>query len=485
MKQFFFFLMSLCALLPLRLSAQNPTNTIAIPNPSFENWSTGEGYEVEALVYLTLPVYEDFTYPTGWNYPSYPVNEDFSYSSLTINVNTNLPLMKITDENSSVVDGSHAIKMQSFMLSDIINSTVYNLAQSSLDESLTTSVFPTVLSTGVVDIDEFLPMMYTITSSLGSLYQLMMAFSDVDVNSVINGGIALNGAIPDKLTGYYKYTSAGDGDNGGIMILGTKYNPTTNKREVVGGGYTTALTDTSVYTRFEVTYSPLSEIYPSAPYEEADSLIVFLFSSANSEPQQGSVLYLDNLQLSAQEEIIPEDTCSAVFDLHVIEVDTTHATIGWSFDGDPNHFEAEYGIHGFTPGSGTLVNVSESFVYLSNLLPDTEYDIYVRCGCLNDLWGEWSMISFHTDTLPIDHTGIQNFTEDNLQVYPNPAQGQCILQFNGELPKMVRLFSIDGALLLEMVPDKETFEFTLPASGVFILSCEMREGIVNRKIVNR
>jgi hypothetical protein len=593
MKHISILLLALSILFSLSSTAQTQDSTITIPNPSFEEWSTGSGYSVTVL-FFPLSVYSSYTYPTGWDYPTYPVNESITYSGMTVNVNTNLPLLKVSNVTGDVPDGGHALKLQSFMLSDIISSTVYNLAASSLDPMLTSTVFPTVLSTGVVDIDMFLPMMYDITSNLGSFSQLMSAFNGLDVNTIIDGGIALDSVVPDRLTGYYKYSSATVGDNGGILMLGTKYNPATHKREVVGGGYTVALTDTTEYIPFEVFYSPLSDINPSTPYIEADSLILLLFSSANITPQQGSALFLDHLQLWAQEEVIPEDTCSAVFNLHLIDVDTMHATIGWGFEGDPDHFEAEYGVQGFSQGTGTTVGTTESFLHISDLLPDTHYDVYVRCVCDTDLLGEWAMMTFHTDTLvppappviedtcsavfdlhlievdtmaatigwsfegepdhfeaeygvqgfaqgsgttvgttesflhlsdlqpdthydlyvrcvcdtdlfgewavmtfhtdtlvpptpvdPVDSTGIQTLTADKMLVYPNPAHGQCMVQFECETPSVVRLFTIEGVLMQEFTPATESFELILPGSGVFLLVCDMKEETVVRKIVSR
>ena len=587
MKRVFLLVSAICLLFSLNVNAQAQDSTIAIPNPSFENWSNGNGYSVIVVVF-PLQVYSSYTYPTGWNYPTYPVNESITYSGMTVNVNTNLPLLKVANQTSGAVDGSHALKMQSFMLSDIISSTVYNLASSSLDPMLTTTVFPTVLSTGAVDIDNLLPLLSTLTSSLGSLSQVLSTFINVDLNTLIAGGVVLNGATPDKLTGYYKYTSAVGGDNGGILILSSKYNTATHKREIVGGGYTVALTDTSNYAPFEVNYTPISDVYPSFPNVEADSLIILMLSSANATPQQGSALFLGNLQLWAQQAavadtcsavfnqhvievdtnsatigwgfegnvfdfeveygaqgfaqgggttlhpsesfmhlsnlqpgtcydiyvrcgcgnnlwgnwssitfctdtlvppVIPDpDTCSAVFNLHVINVDTTSATIGWAFEGNVFDFEVEYGAQGFAQGSGTTLHPSESFLYLTDLQPDTYYDIYVRCGCGNDLWGNWAMMTFHTDTLPSvidDSVGIHNYVNYEVKIYPNPAHGHCTLHFGQELPKVVRLYSIDGALLKEWIPQKETMELRLPESGAFLFYCETKSGVVVRKVVNR
>ena len=688
MKRVFVLFLAFCFLFSLNLNAQTQDSTIAIPNPSFESWSTGSGYSVTVL-FFPLSVYSSYTYPTGWNYPTYPVNETVTYSGMNVNVNTNLPLLKVANETSSVPNGSHALKMQSFMLSDIISSTVYGLASSSLDPMLTTTVFPTVLSTGNVDIDNLLPLLSTLTANLGNLSQVLSTFVNVDINTLIDGGVSLNGVQPSKLTGYYKYTSATSGDNGGVLILGTKYNTTTHRREAVGGGYTVALTDTASYAPFEVLYTPLSEVNSSYPYMEADSLIIMMLSSANATPQQGSALFLDNLQLLAvtsptptdtcaavanltvqgvdtmhatlnwtctgtpdhfeleygvqgfahgsgttvnvngntytlsslqpdthydayvrsvcsstlasdwvmvsfhTDTLVPPvipapDTCSAVFNLHVIEVDTNSATIGWAFEGDVLDFEAEYGAQGFTQGSGTTLHPSESFLHLSNLQPGTCYDIYVRCGCGSNLWGnwssitfctdtlvppvipdpdtcsavfnlhvinvdttsatigwafegdpdqfeaeygiqgftqgngttvhltesylylqdllpgtcydvyvrclcdtlggEWSMITFCTDTLVppvIDTVGIHNYVNCEVKIYPNPAYGHCTLHFGQERPEMVRLYAITGELLQEIVPQKETLELRLLERGVFLLYCEMKSGVVVRKIVNR
>ena len=59
-----------------------------------------------------------------------------------------------------------------------------------------------------------------------------------------------------------------------------------------------------------------------------------------------------------------------------------------------------------------------------------------------------------------------------------------MVQFERELPTAVRLYSTNGILLMEAIPDKERMELTLPAKGVFLLVCEMKEGTAVRKIVN-
>jgi hypothetical protein len=465
---------------------------IPIPNNSFESWSEGSGYSV-SVMYIPVQVYDSYTYPTAWSYPTYPVNESFTLWGQTINVNTNLPLLKTTHETTSVADGSSALKMVTFMLSDIISPTVYNVAASSIDPELRNMVIPTILSTGEVDLDQLLPLMNSIMSNMDNIAQLLSIFADEDINDYIDGGIALNGLVPGQLTGQYKYTSASNGDNGGILMLGTKYNNSTHRREVVGGGYTTALIDNSAYTPFEIPYIPLGEIDPSYLSDEADSLVIFLFSSANNSRQQGSALYLDNLQLWVAEPEIPveEDSCSAVTGLMMNYVDTTHANLSWDYDSNPDHWEAEYGVQGYTQGNGTLISPLNNNLALSDLQPDTYYDVYVRSVCNDSLASDWSFISFKTDTLmpvtptiPDDSTGIHSFDANEILCYPNPAHGSCILKFNGQLPTNIQLYSMDGKLLQSFIPNNETYNLSLPFSGIFMLRCETEKGIITRRIVN-
>ena len=132
--------------------------------------------------------------------------------------------------------------------------------------------------------------------------------------------------------------------------------------------------------------------------------------------------------------------------------------------------------------------VTESFLHLDNLLPDTYYDVYVRCVCGESLAGEWAIISFHTDTLvsPVDDdtVGIHTVACSELRIYPNPAHGQCVVQFGQEVPKSLRLYTIDGVLIEEIIPQRESVSLQLPSKGVYMLHCEMKEGAVVRKIVN-
>ena len=518
-------------------------NSVAMPVPygSFEQWTTHPSYSVTAL-FIPIQVYSEYSTPTGWDYLTYPVNETYSYMSMNININTDLPLIKASQETGSVPDSSSAVRLQTFMLSDIISSTVYALASGSLDSTLTQTVYPSILTTGAMNLDHFIPLMNTMMANMDSLEALLLSFASMDMNYLFNGGLSLAGFEPSRLTGSYKYHSAVGGDNGGVVILGTRYNPTLHKRELVGGGLNIHLTDTAAYTPFTVDYRSLHDYDSSFAEQTPDSMIVMLVSSASLNRQQGSYLCIDNLVLWHDSVFVPEpDTCARITS---IEVDTVDLTLTpdtllsgyvatWLSSFEPEAWEVEYGLADFTPGTGAAAVVQTPSVAFNPLSPGRLYELRVRTRCSDSLQGDWEMLQFFTldtafppdttiippDTtiIPPDTTIIppdttivppdttivppdttivppdttvfirDQFSTLNSQfsISPNPAHGQCVVDLVAVKEAELRLYTLDGRLLYALVTRDPKVTLLLPRSGVFLLQVITPEGILSRKIINR
>lgn len=371
--------------------------SMTVPNGSFEQWTSHQGYSVTAIIF-PISVYGSYSTPTGWDYLSYPVNESVSVYGMNININTDLPLIKATQESGLVPDSSSAVKLQTFMLSDIISSTVYSMAAGSIDTMLTNMVFPSILSTGTMDIDHFIPIITDLMSNMDSLESLLMTLLNSDVNYYFNGGLPLNGFEPTRLTGSYKYHSAVSGDNGGVVILGTRYNSALSKREIVGGGFNIALTDCTEYTPFTVDYMSLHEYDASFALQDPDSLIVLLVSSASLDRQQGSWLCVDNLALW-------HDTCADIAGFTAVS-DIHEAVLNWNGDASVDAFEMEYGPAGFATGSGIPVTVFDTTYMLLGLFANTQYEVHLRTLCGTSIYGGWDTVVF--TTLPDTCTHVVN-----------------------------------------------------------------------------
>lgn len=323
----------------------------------FEQWTSHPGYSVTVLIF-PLSVYSSYSTPTGWNYLAYPVNESVTYSGITVNVNTDLPLIKCSQVTSGAPEGSKALRLQTFKASDIISSTVYSLAASSLDTQLTNMVVPAALFTAEANLTNMMTLIPTLESGISNPMSMLSMLSTLDVNDYLTGGIAVDSLVPDRLTGYYKFTSAQGGDNGGVLLIGTRYNTTTHRRQVVGGGINLGLTDTSVFTPFSVDYVSLNTLDPSFPVLEPDSMIVVLASSANLDNrQQGSQLYLDALQWETD---VPD-----TFSVAVMSSDTLLGSAWMTLPGDTAVFDRDSLID----NSVVLLHAAPAASYMEGYYP--------------------------------------------------------------------------------------------------------------------
>lgn len=455
------------------LRAQTP---MSLPNGSFEQWSSHQGY----TVMFVLPVYNSYTTPTGWDYLSYPVNE-------TINgytINTDIPLIKSSQATGSVPDGSKALKLESFKISDILSSTIMGIAGSMLDTTLTQQVIPSVLSIGNVNVAEVIPLLTNLLSGFDGITSLLSTLDTMNVNDYISGGMPLGGFSPGRLTGSYKYQSDTSGDNGGVLVIGTRYDNTNNRRKVVGAGINLSLTDTNEYVPFEVEYLPIGSFISDSTDAEPDSLLVFILSSAGTNMQQGSALYIDNLKLWPAPEY-----CAPVQSLTVSNNGTTVTSdnqilgyvASWVDTSATNQWKVtyiEYDLSELLDWTTDTVT-SPSYVFPA-LEPETRYTVAVTPLCGADNSRSTRLVSFTTNNL----TGINTVGAMTMKVSPNPSHGQCTVTPASSQPTELRLYSLDGRLLQTLNSTGEPVVIQLPTTGIFLLEAHSAESVSIMKVVN-
>ncbi len=84
--------------------------------------------------------------------------------------------------------------------------------------------------------------------------------------------------------------------------------------------------------------------------------------------------YLDNLVISR----IPN--CIAPMRVEATALTNVSADLAWQFSNAAS-YSIEYGVHGFTPGTGTTVTSTTRTVSLAGLTPYTQYDVYLTSVC--------------------------------------------------------------------------------------------------------
>ncbi|MCQ2344986.1 MAG: choice-of-anchor J domain-containing protein, partial [Paludibacteraceae bacterium] len=117
---------------------------------------------------------------------------------------------------------------------------------------------------------------------------------------------------------------------------------------------------------------------------------------ANQANYGYGAIFIDNVSVRAN------PVCPTPTDLKIIGAATMHeALISWSFEETtaPTGWLCAYGPAGTPIDEMTVVEVTDTFVELSGLIPATSYDFYVRCDCNEELHSDWSQkFTFSTIT---------------------------------------------------------------------------------------
>jgi hypothetical protein len=92
----------------------------------------------------------------------------------------------------------------------------------------------------------------------------------------------------------------------------------------------------------------------------------------NSAPYYISI---DDIKLS----LTP--SCIAPTALAATAISSTGATLGWTAGGTETLWNVEYGITGFTRGTGTLITANTNSKVLTSLSANTTYQFYVQSNC--------------------------------------------------------------------------------------------------------
>ncbi len=120
-----------------------------------------------------------------------------------------------------------------------------------------------------------------------------------------------------------------------------------------------AFTDYTGTGRYVVIYAPVPELHGSSSY---------CYNYA----------YVDDITLR----LIP--TCYRPVSVVYTNVSTDEVTLSWTPDPrtpSPNSWNVEYGPEGFTPGEGTVESANDTTITLTNLTPNTAYDVYIAANC--------------------------------------------------------------------------------------------------------
>jgi PKD repeat protein len=103
-------------------------------------------------------------------------------------------------------------------------------------------------------------------------------------------------------------------------------------------------------------------------------------------------------------------SCPKPQNLQLITTTNSSISIDWTPGGTATNWDIEYGAPGFTPGSGTIVNVTSNPATITGLTANTSYAFYVRDSCnIGDVSPWIGPVLGRTDCLPTSAPWTEDF----------------------------------------------------------------------------
>lgn len=98
--------------------------------------------------------------------------------------------------------------------------------------------------------------------------------------------------------------------------------------------------------------------------------------------------YLDDIEVS----VAGQTSCSPPTNITASNITSNSIKLSWTPVGGELSWVIEYGLAGFTYGTGTTINASSPQITVPNLLENTYYDYYVRAKCPSNITSNASSV---------------------------------------------------------------------------------------------
>ena len=173
--------------------------------------------------------------------------------------------------------------------------------------------------------------------------------------------------------------------------------------------------------------------------------------------------------------------CVDPSNLFASNINANDATINWTSNGGETFWKIEYGIQGFTLGTGSTVQASSQPWNINSLNPNTVYDVYVTADCSGDgavLSNAAGPLTFTTATL-----SLEEFAIDHLKLSSNPTHGK--LELSGVNINEITIYNLSGQQLFngKFNTSKVNLDLSTFNTGLYFLKVFTDFGIGVYKII--
>ncbi len=193
----------------------------------------------------------------------------------------------------------------------------------------------------------------------------------------------------------------------------------------------------------------------------------------------GTIVYGNELTFTTLSQ--GSEPCDVPTGLHSTTVENETITIAWDANADVNSWNIQYRPVGGSLGSATSNTNSYT---ITGLTGHTNYEIQVQANCGDGNVSDWSS----TITVQTTNVGIENWLENNVTLFPNPAREYIDIRVDGDLNvTMMEVYDVYGKLIntVNDIDNPTRINVSGLADGVYFVRVTTEKGVVTKSFVKR
>lgn len=217
---------------------------------------------------------------------------------------------------------------------------------------------------------------------------------------------------------------------------------------------------------------------------EAETLYEVSVQSICSEDEQSPWM---TIQFYTPVEVI--DSCETPTDLResgvVIDKSTGYLFVEWTDNAGASQWHLQYREQGTTAWTTVLVTDEPIYSDFTGLEANTTYELRVQAVCDNGMSSGWSNLLVAT----AQGTGIENFLDNSIVLFPNPAREYVDIRVDGDVNVTnIEVFDVYGKLIwTDNHSSIRTAQINVSglATGMYFVRVTTDEGAVTKTFVKQ
>ena len=173
------------------------------------------------------------------------------------------------------------------------------------------------------------------------------------------------------------------------------------------------------------------------------------------------------------------DPCNVPTGLTASDIQGESFTITWNSDANVSSWNIQYRPQGGQLSTATSNTNSYTITGLTN---NTTYQVQVQANCGDGNLSDWS------PAINVTTTGIENWLDNSVTLYPNPAKEYVDIRVDGDLNvTMMEVYDVYGKLIntVNVVENPTRINVSNLANGMYFVRVTTEAGMVTKTFVKR